>query len=228
MHLQHWFATAGLLTALPFATPAAATDPGYATHIEFRGAGVVRSNFVDCYYDYQIGDLVCLDPSHFNLSTPGTKVTVTASYTTMYEPMPITGDATVYFEGSFQFDATPSDGSSGFSFGGDPWGTMQLHNGRPTNINVGGIGGDDCGFSEYVGYFGSARAASGKFESGYCAYYESVFPFYGLAGDWHMTAYRLDDGPWTAVPEPASWAMLVAGFALVGGVVRRRRVRITA
>jgi hypothetical protein len=28
-----------------------------------------------------------------------------------------------------------------------------------------------------------------------------------------------------AVPEPASWAMLVIGFALVGGVMRRRGVR---
>ncbi|MGL4542836.1 MAG: PEPxxWA-CTERM sorting domain-containing protein, partial [Polymorphobacter sp.] len=26
-----------------------------------------------------------------------------------------------------------------------------------------------------------------------------------------------------AVPEPASWAMLIGGFALVGGTLRRRR-----
>ncbi|WP_193743237.1 PEPxxWA-CTERM sorting domain-containing protein [Sandarakinorhabdus sp. AAP62] len=31
-----------------------------------------------------------------------------------------------------------------------------------------------------------------------------------------------------AVPEPASWAMLIAGFGLVGGVARRRRVSVVS
>ncbi len=30
-------------------------------------------------------------------------------------------------------------------------------------------------------------------------------------------------GPMTAVPEPASWAMMIAGFGLVGGTLRRSR-----
>lgn len=30
-----------------------------------------------------------------------------------------------------------------------------------------------------------------------------------------------------AVPEPASWAMMIAGFGLVGGAMRRRKVRTT-
>ena len=34
---------------------------------------------------------------------------------------------------------------------------------------------------------------------------------------------RIADTPGGAVPEPAMWAMLVAGFGLVGGAVRRRR-----
>ncbi len=32
----------------------------------------------------------------------------------------------------------------------------------------------------------------------------------------------------TAVPEPASWAMMIAGFAVVGGALRGRRVRVSA
>ena len=31
----------------------------------------------------------------------------------------------------------------------------------------------------------------------------------------------------SAVPEPASWAMMLSGFALVGGIVRRRTPRNT-
>jgi len=34
--------------------------------------------------------------------------------------------------------------------------------------------------------------------------------------------------PSGAVPEPASWAMLIAGFGLIGGAMRRRRATLTA
>ena len=33
--------------------------------------------------------------------------------------------------------------------------------------------------------------------------------------------------PPSSVPEPASWAMMVAGFGVVGSALRRRRVRVT-
>lgn len=35
-------------------------------------------------------------------------------------------------------------------------------------------------------------------------------------------------GPGGAVPEPASWAMLIAGFGLVGAAARRRRAAVAA
>ncbi len=39
-------------------------------------------------------------------------------------------------------------------------------------------------------------------------------------GDWSMQL--------ASVPEPASWAMLIAGFGLVGAAMRRRAVRVPA
>lgn len=44
------------------------------------------------------------------------------------------------------------------------------------------------------------------------------------AGDAHFTA-TFGDG---VVPEPQSWAMLIAGFALVGAAARRRRAAVIA
>lgn len=37
-----------------------------------------------------------------------------------------------------------------------------------------------------------------------------------------LNATRLVAGPAAAIPEPASWVMVLAGFAVVGGVLRRR------
>jgi len=40
-------------------------------------------------------------------------------------------------------------------------------------------------------------------------------------------AFELDNVAFGAVPEPATWAMLIAGFGLVGGAMRRRRSSTT-
>jgi hypothetical protein len=41
-------------------------------------------------------------------------------------------------------------------------------------------------------------------------------------------AFEFDDIATTAVPEPATWAMLIAGFGLVGFAARRRRATVAA
>ena len=62
-------------------------------------------------------------------------------------------------------------------------------------------------------------------------------PFSLLAGDSirgffveHTLYYRLYDGAplGGAVPEPASWAMLIAGFGLTGATLRRRRQTVAS
>jgi hypothetical protein len=61
--------------------------------------------------------------------------------------------------------------------------------------------------------------------------------FISGADSWDGNAYLLasaEDEGWThlfrlnVVPEPASWAMMITGFGLVGGMVRRRRAKAVA
>jgi hypothetical protein len=51
--------------------------------------------------------------------------------------------------------------------------------------------------------------------------------------DWWSNAARTNrlfttDGFVLLVPEPGTWAMLIAGFGLVGGALRRRRETVAA
>lgn len=42
-------------------------------------------------------------------------------------------------------------------------------------------------------------------------------------GNWYDETWVLRSSNWSAVPESATWAMMIVGFGLVGGVARRRR-----
>jgi len=73
----------------------------------------------------------------------------------------------------------------------------------------------------------TGSAASPSFNLGTYYFTEQKLP-----GDIHpqpvATALTISDAPLTApVPEPATWAMMVAGFALAGGAIRRKINRRT-
>ncbi|PZO86692.1 MAG: hypothetical protein DI623_16060, partial [Sphingomonas sanxanigenens] len=44
--------------------------------------------------------------------------------------------------------------------------------------------------------------------------------------DYHMSTSQMMDRFRSAVPEPTTWAMLIAGFGMVGGAMRRRRTTV--
>jgi hypothetical protein len=48
----------------------------------------------------------------------------------------------------------------------------------------------------------------------------------GLAAGQAVGRWALSQTAFNAVPEPASWALMIAGFGLAGAVVRRRKVRV--
>jgi hypothetical protein len=55
--------------------------------------------------------------------------------------------------------------------------------------------------------------------------YGNIYNSQGFAGVWdleHSSAIL------TGIPEPATWAMMIIGFGLIGGALRRRRTMIAA
>jgi hypothetical protein len=55
------------------------------------------------------------------------------------------------------------------------------------------------------------------------------FSIFGTAGSDQVIPYEVTFGEAAprAVPEPATWAMMILGFGLVGGALRRRKLEIT-
>jgi hypothetical protein len=63
----------------------------------------------------------------------------------------------------------------------------------------------------------------------------TTYTFNAIGTSFTLSGLASDDGYWIAdnfvfdaVPEPASWAMLIAGFGLTGAAMRRRRTAVAA
>ena len=54
-------------------------------------------------------------------------------------------------------------------------------------------------------------------------FWDGAAPIYGLKVTSTGIAFEFDDFSAVPVPEPASWAMMIAGFGLIGAAARRRR-----
>ncbi len=106
--------------------------------------------------------------------------------------------------------------------------------------------GRDGAFATTIGFDDQAAMSIRNYQSGTSGPYRpvdalNVFNGQGVGGAWTLRAYDsaggdngsfggwrlvIDDGadvpPLGAVPEPATWAMMIAGFGLVGQGLRRR------
>ncbi len=103
-------------------------------------------------------------------------------------------------------EASPGSPTSAFFFSGALGGGLGLEGGAgPLDFFVA------TGAQLYSGSEGAPVFTPGTFE---------------LTSALGSANYLLTISPVVAVPEPASWALLIGGFALVGGLMRHRQTRV--
>ena len=62
----------------------------------------------------------------------------------------------------------------------------------------------------------------------HCDYSNPVWNMDGEGGPWYSETWVVRGDATPGVPEPATWAMLIAGFGLVGTAMRRRTTVVSA
>lgn len=143
--------------------------------------------------------------------------------------------ATTALNGQSYVDAYTSQGNAtnGFITSGAPFGlrtiTFDVVFGQAANVllrvetiasaGAGGFGYNDAVFTSDLGHTVSWQGISKLVVGG-----QEVTDYTALSPDTGFDFVRGFDAP-AAVPEPSSWALMIAGFGLAGAAVRRRNSR---
>jgi hypothetical protein len=184
--------------ALGLTVPASATIVGYAPGIDFGASGPYTVSLFDGS-SYTFSALV-LDPSDTKYRTAA---------------LATTGNATAYgggFIGGGNAYTSYSAGSAtpGNNFGGD---FITAPTARPIDYSL---------TDTYV----ALRFGAGpSIHYGYAEIAGTTllrFAYNNIAGGSITTGDAITRAP-AAVPEPASWAMMLGGFGMIGGALRSRR-----
>lgn len=169
------------------------------------------------------------------LSTPGLAANLLTNGS--FETLDLTGwslfgdtDYTGVYAGTV--NEPPTDGAAQAYFGPlSLGGISQTVTGRAGTYTISFDLGNQGGTFSSVD-FGGVNLLSGIGDQGFTTYSFNVtvaanptlrFSFVNVP-----YYYALDNVSVSAVPEPANWAMLIAGFGLVGAAARRRRIAVTA
>jgi hypothetical protein len=101
------------------------------------------------------------------------------------------------------------------------------HDGDGARVDPGGfwLSGVKHALTPFALRFGDSFSGAFAFdvlEGDHYGFYVSSVDSYGGRGE---IAIHLDAPP-AAVPEPAAWSLMIAGFGLTGALLRRRRIQI--
>lgn len=81
------------------------------------------------------------------------------------------------------------------------------------------------GGSTYLDYYVGLASAWGAAHPGFAGFADGIYPEAGDTQGFGVTqGFTIGGG----VPEPASWALMIGGFALAGAALRRRRAVVAA
>ena len=186
-----------------------------ATALAALGAGAAQATNFDVEVIYWQGsDAPPVNPganqvAHFQIDDAGAKTVYTDSATFLTSGTGFNG-----YSGDLRVDFYDADAGGGI-------GVIPFLNGQPDYNNMASGGSLSVATAPvlYTGSLDTAQLKTGTFDMIDVFQYP---PNYQLLADSHYRVIISEAE--LGVPEPASWAMMLAGFGLVGGTLRRRRV----
>lgn len=163
-------------------------------------------------YDFTDGNLGVLDPGYVN-----TTIQDTTDGNGAQNPFSIPGgnylDVLAGGSATITFDQLLR--SVSFNWGSvDAYNTLTIHWSGGDKVVIGNPGGGNQQNPSNNGVFWATVGAG-----------ESIS---GLTFASSQNSFEVDDISGSAVPEPATWAMMIAGFGLAGTALRRRRTVFAA
>lgn len=196
-----------------------------SSYPDFSYVGIITDSYFEGIDLYTDNDGIDLDDVTFGIGQAQSNPQTTFVGGTPDDPVPLTGTGITEVGGSISGDH-PERAFVGFDWyggdfsalgslaGADPNATFAYslysleETGRLITTTVLRSGN---GFSGFL----NASLAAGRYSVGF----EATSP---LDPDWTIRFVTPVAGAAPAVPEPATWALTIAGFGLVGGAMRRR------
>ncbi len=207
------------IAASPFAASAATLTDLYSTGVDAAGVALVGGDgTVDSHYVVSASTIL--------------GVVVGTSAKTYYNPAYAADGATSRW---ISYDGSPFAGSGGFSLST----TFDLTGYNPGTASISGSWGVDNDGEIFLNGVTTGIVLTGSTVANFNVLHPFTISSGFVAGVNTLTFVNFDSGPpaalrvdlagtATAVPEPAVWGLMIAGFAMTGFAARRRVATVAA